>query len=87
MSINAFTTETEAPWGLARISHKAKGATDYVYDDSAGAGVCAYVIDTGIYTEHPVSCFTPNHLIGPPPRLTLDIAIRGPRHLALQCRR
>jgi hypothetical protein len=26
-----------------------------VYDDSAGEGMCAYVIDTGICTVHPVS--------------------------------
>ncbi|KAB5578719.1 peptidase S8/S53 domain-containing protein [Coniochaeta sp. 2T2.1] len=52
MSINDYTTEAGAPWGIARISHKAKGATTYVYDESAGAGVCAYVIDTGIYVGH-----------------------------------
>jgi subtilisin family serine protease len=40
------------PWGLARISHKTTGATNYVYDPSAGAGTCAYIIDTGIYTAH-----------------------------------
>jgi subtilisin family serine protease len=56
MSITDYTTEQGAPWGLARISHRAKGASTYVYDDSAGAGVCAYVIDTGIYTAHSVSC-------------------------------
>lgn len=54
MSINDYTTETEAPWGLARISHKAKGGSSYVYDESAGAGVCAYIIDTGIYVAHSV---------------------------------
>lgn len=55
MSIADYATETGAPWGLARISHKAKGGSTYVYDDSAGAGVCAYVIDTGIYVNHSVS--------------------------------
>lgn len=55
MSINAYATETEAPWGISRISHKAKGSSTYVYDESAGAGVCAYVIDTGIYVDHSVS--------------------------------
>lgn len=48
-----FQIQTGAPWGLGRISHVAKGNTTYVYDSSAGEGVCAYVIDTGIYTEHP----------------------------------
>lgn len=50
--INTYVSQTGAPWGLGRISHKAKGSTTYVYDDSAGAGTCAYVIDTGIYTAH-----------------------------------
>lgn len=51
-TINAYVSQSGAPWGLGRISHKAKGSTTYVYDDSAGAGTCAYVIDTGIYTAH-----------------------------------
>jgi subtilisin family serine protease len=42
-----------ATWGLDRISHKQNGATDYTYDSSAGAGTCSYIIDTGIYTQHP----------------------------------
>ncbi|KAJ9165267.1 Subtilisin-like protein [Coniochaeta hoffmannii] len=50
--INAYTTQTGAPWGIARLSHKSPGSTSYVYDTSAGAGTCAYVIDTGIYTAH-----------------------------------
>ncbi|RYO92862.1 hypothetical protein DL764_008066 [Monosporascus ibericus] len=29
------------------------GTADYVYDDSAGEGTYAYVIDSGIYTAHP----------------------------------
>ena len=58
--INTYVSQTGAPWGLGRISHKAKGSTTYVYDDSAGAGTCAYVIDTGIYTAHSV-CFSALH--------------------------
>ena len=35
-------------WGLARISQRAKSTDeDYYYSDKAGAGVDAYVIDTG----------------------------------------
>ncbi|KAL1591723.1 hypothetical protein SLS60_011722 [Paraconiothyrium brasiliense] len=49
----ALTTQTSAPWGLGRISHVSKGSTSYIYDTTAGAGTCAYVIDTGIYTAHP----------------------------------
>ena len=48
----ALTTQTGAPYGLGRISHTAKGSTSYVYDTTAGAGTCSYVIDTGIYTAH-----------------------------------
>lgn len=46
-------TQSGATWGLGRISHRSKGSTDYVYDSSAGAGTCSYVIDTGVYAEHP----------------------------------
>jgi subtilisin family serine protease len=46
-------TQSSATWGLGRISHVNKGSSSYVYDDSAGSGTCAYVIDTGIYTAHP----------------------------------
>lgn len=47
-----LTTQKNAPWGLGSISHRAPSSTDYVYDDSAGAGTYAYIIDTGLYTEH-----------------------------------
>ena len=54
VSINALTTQTGAPYGLGRISHKVtNGAvTSYIYDTSAGAGTRIYVVDTGIYTAH-----------------------------------
>lgn len=45
-----------APWGLSRISHREKlglsNFNQYVYDDTAGKGVTAYVIDTGINISH-----------------------------------
>ncbi|CAH0023160.1 unnamed protein product [Clonostachys rhizophaga] len=47
-----FATQENAPWGLARLSNKAPGSTTYTYADGAGAGVCAYVVDTGIDVEH-----------------------------------
>ncbi|RDA95941.1 putative subtilisin-like protease, partial [Ophiocordyceps camponoti-saundersi (nom. inval.)] len=53
VSIAAYTQQPGAPWGLGRISHRKPGSTTYVYDDSAGAGTCAYVIDTGIDASHP----------------------------------
>lgn len=52
--VNAdIQTQSGAPWGLGRISHQQKGSTDYIYDNSAGAGTCSYIIDTGVYAEHP----------------------------------
>ncbi|OAA67816.1 Peptidase S8, subtilisin-related protein [Niveomyces insectorum RCEF 264] len=51
--IDSYVDESSVPWGLARISHKTNTSTTYVYDDGAGAGTCAYVIDTGIYVDHP----------------------------------
>lgn len=53
MHINAFVTQPGAPWGLGRISHRARGNSNYRYDSSAGAGTCAYIIDTGIEATHP----------------------------------
>ncbi|KAK3375616.1 peptidase S8/S53 domain-containing protein [Lasiosphaeria ovina] len=50
--ITEYVTQSNVPWGLARISHRTTGATSYVYDASAGAGTCSYVIDTGIYVNH-----------------------------------
>ncbi|KAL0257007.1 hypothetical protein SLS55_007817 [Diplodia seriata] len=49
----AATTQYNATWGLGRISHRQKGTSDYVYDGSAGDGTCSFIIDTGIYTDHP----------------------------------
>ncbi|KAI9046879.1 hypothetical protein LZ554_008957 [Drepanopeziza brunnea f. sp. 'monogermtubi'] len=49
-------TEKNAPWGLARISHrKSLGFSDfnkYLYAADAGEGVDVYVIDTGTNVEH-----------------------------------
>lgn len=50
---SALTSQSNAPWGLGRISHKSKGSSTYIYDTSAGAGTYSYIIDTGIYTSHP----------------------------------
>ncbi|KAJ9603959.1 proteinase B [Cladophialophora chaetospira] len=48
--------EKNAPWGLARISHRdALGFGDfnkYLYSDDGGEGVDAYIIDTGTNTDH-----------------------------------
>ncbi|KAK4165538.1 cuticle-degrading protease [Cladorrhinum sp. PSN259] len=47
-----IVTQVDVPWGLARISHRTINQTSYIYDSSAGAGTCAYIIDTGIYVNH-----------------------------------
>ena len=54
--MGAKQTETNAPWGLARISHR-DGLTlgtfsKYIYSDDGGEGVDVYVIDTGTNIEH-----------------------------------
>jgi subtilisin family serine protease len=46
-------TQTNATWGLGRISHRKPGSSEYLYDTSSGEGVCAYIIDTGLQTKHP----------------------------------
>ncbi|KAK9434760.1 subtilisin-like protease PR1B [Metarhizium brunneum] len=53
LTINGFVEQKNAPWNLARISHRQRGSTSYVYDDSAGEGTCSYIIDTGIDATHP----------------------------------
>jgi subtilisin family serine protease len=49
----ASTRQTGATWGLGRISHRKAGSNIYGYDSSAGTGVCAYTIDTGVFAAHP----------------------------------
>jgi subtilisin family serine protease len=50
----ALLSQSNAPAGLGSISHKVAGNTSYVFDSSAGAGIVAYVVDTGIRTTHSV---------------------------------
>lgn len=49
---SALVTQSGAPWGLGRISHRARGSTQYVRDSTDGQGTRIYVVDTGIYTQH-----------------------------------
>lgn len=48
--------ERNAPWGLARISHRDSLSfgtfNKYLYAEEGGEGVDAYVIDTGTNTDH-----------------------------------
>ncbi|MER5740669.1 MULTISPECIES: S8 family peptidase [unclassified Streptomyces] len=51
--VRADATQTNAPWGLDRIDQAALPLSGtYTYPDSAGAGVTAYVIDTGVRISH-----------------------------------
>ncbi|KAI1797922.1 serine protease [Ganoderma leucocontextum] len=58
--VTIVATQTNATWGLQRISQAAEltnqNTSDltftYTYDDSAGEGVDIYVVDTGIFTNH-----------------------------------
>ncbi|WP_431329781.1 S8 family peptidase [Streptomyces sp. IPPR8] len=49
----ADTTQANAPWGLDRIDQMSLPLSGtYTYPDSAGSGVTAYVIDTGVRITH-----------------------------------
>ncbi|KAH6865475.1 subtilisin-like protease-like protein [Alternaria rosae] len=48
----ALITQTNAPWGLASVSSRTRGATSYVYDSTAGNNTYSYVLDSGIRTTH-----------------------------------
>jgi subtilisin family serine protease len=51
-TVHATTTQTSATWGLDRIDQRALPlSTTYTYTNT-GAGVTAYVIDTGIRKTH-----------------------------------
>ncbi|KAI1912735.1 subtilisin-like serine protease [Ophidiomyces ophidiicola] len=53
VTASAVVTQRNAPWGLGRVSNRRPGVSDYRYDDSAGQGVTAYIVDTGIDVNHP----------------------------------
>ncbi|GAA2437948.1 S8 family peptidase [Streptomyces glaucus] len=49
----ADTTQSNAPWGLDRVDQTSLPLSGtYTYPDSAGSGVTAYVIDTGVRITH-----------------------------------
>jgi subtilisin family serine protease len=50
--LNARSVQSRTTSGLARISHADVGARTYVFDSSAGEGITAYVVDTGIRVTH-----------------------------------
>lgn len=53
---NEFEVQKGAPWGLARVSHRAplslSSFNQYLHDSEGGAGVTSYIIDTGIFVDH-----------------------------------
>ncbi|XXG98204.1 hypothetical protein Hte_004526 [Hypoxylon texense] len=53
VSVASLVSQSVAPWGLARISSRKPGGSEYRYDESAGEGTYAYIIDTGIFVDHP----------------------------------
>ncbi|KAG0165489.1 serine protease [Apophysomyces sp. BC1034] len=54
--VYANELQRDAPWGLARLSHRERLALDtyhdYQYNDKGGEGIKVYVIDTGINVAH-----------------------------------
>ncbi|KAK4142865.1 serine protease [Dichotomopilus funicola] len=52
VSLNARQMQGRTTSGLARISHAQPGARTYVFDSSAGQGITAFVVDTGIKVTH-----------------------------------
>ena len=51
--VHADATQSSAPWGLDRIDQTDLPlSTTYTYPDTAGSGVTAYVIDTGVRITH-----------------------------------
>ncbi|EXF75682.1 hypothetical protein COL5a_003757 [Colletotrichum fioriniae] len=52
VKISATVSQTNAPPGLVRMSHAAAGEAGYVFDQTGGDGITAYIVDTGILTTH-----------------------------------
>ncbi|RBR17128.1 uncharacterized protein FIESC28_06630 [Fusarium coffeatum] len=52
VQLNAAIAQVNAPPGLDRLSSSKANAETYVFDDSAGEGITAYVVDTGIKVDH-----------------------------------
>ncbi|MER7487047.1 S8 family peptidase [Streptomyces sp. NPDC126497] len=51
--VSVAATQSGAPWGLDRIDQTSLPLSGtYTYPDSAGSGVTAYVIDTGVRITH-----------------------------------
>ncbi|KAI0160983.1 oryzin precursor [Hypoxylon sp. FL1284] len=53
VNISSVISQDVAPWGLARISSREPGGATYSYDETAGEGTYAYIVDSGIQIDHP----------------------------------
>ncbi|KAI2465148.1 subtilisin-like protein [Annulohypoxylon bovei var. microspora] len=52
VSATALKNQINAPTGLVRLSHADAGGSGYIFDDTAGTGITAYIVDTGIMVTH-----------------------------------
>ncbi|KAK3900681.1 serine protease [Staphylotrichum tortipilum] len=52
IKINVRQVQAQGTSGLARISHSRAGSQTYVFDSSAGQGITAFVVDTGVRVTH-----------------------------------
>jgi len=60
MHITQLVQQTNAPWGIARLSSGINPISgnpsalnfNYLFDDTAGTGTEAYIIDTGCRVTH-----------------------------------
>ncbi|OAD80805.1 hypothetical protein PHYBLDRAFT_138356 [Phycomyces blakesleeanus NRRL 1555(-)] len=54
--VQAASIQKQAPWGLARISHREElnnlTFDEYIYEKDGGKHVKIYILDTGIYDKH-----------------------------------
>jgi subtilisin family serine protease len=53
-TVASTVTQQSPPWGLSAISNAnpPSSSASYTYDSTAGAGIFAYVLDSGIYLQH-----------------------------------
>jgi subtilisin family serine protease len=52
VSVSDIVGQTNAPLGLERLSHAQAGESGYIFDETAGEGITAYVVDTGVLVTH-----------------------------------
>ncbi|KAK3690144.1 serine protease [Podospora appendiculata] len=52
IKLNARLLQGAATTGLARLSHSAAGNKGYIFDSTAGEGITAFVVDTGVLVTH-----------------------------------